>query len=129
MWSQPAFLQPLRASFLAISALSVALSPAMAAEILTTTPSVHVAAPGAMTDAQLIEKLQAEGYTDIWLTTERPTEFTPRPEISARLNPDDPVAQSTPALPGWNGTARKDGRTVDVYVDPVNVRAASHGRK
>jgi len=129
MSSKPAFFPTLRAGFLAASALGFALSPATAAELLTTTPSVHVAAPGVMTEAQLIERLEAEGYTEIWLSTERPTEFTPRPEISARLNSDDPVAQSTPALPGWNGTARKDGRTLDVYVDPVPVRAASQGKK
>ena len=129
MLSKPALLQPMRAGFLAAAAFGFALSPAAAAELLTTTPSVHVAAPGIMTEATLIETLQAEGYTDIWLTTERPTQFTPRPEISARLNPDDPVAQSTPVLNGWNGTASKDGRTVDVYVDPVSVRAASQRKK
>jgi hypothetical protein len=81
-----------------------------------------------MNEAELIDRLHAAGYTDVWLTTERPTSFTPRPEISARLDPDDPVAQSTPVLIGWNGTARKDGRTVDVYVDPVKVRAVNRAK-
>ena len=125
MFSKSASLGPLRVGLLMGGVLGLALAPAAAAELLTTTPSVHVAAPGVMSEGELIEKLQAEGYTDVWLTTERPTAFTPRPEISARLSPDDPVAQSTPVLLGWNGTARKDGRTVDVYVDPVSVRAAS----
>jgi hypothetical protein len=120
-----ASLRVLRIGFLAGSCLGLALAPATAAELLTTTPSIHIAAPGVMNEAQLIDRLHAEGYTDVWLTTERPTSFTPRPEISARLDADDPVAESTPVLPGWNGTARKDGRTVDVYVDPVKVRAVS----
>jgi hypothetical protein len=123
MFSTSASLRFLRIGLLAGSGLGLALAPAAAAELLTTTPSVHVTAPGVMNEAQLIDRLHAEGYTDVWLTTERPTSFTPRPEISARLDPDDPVAQSTPVLAGWNGTARKDGRTVDVYVDPVTVRA------
>lgn len=120
-----ASLRVLRIGFLAGSCLGLALAPATAAVLLTTTPSIHIAAPGVMNEAQLIDRLHAEGYTDVWLTTERPTSFTPRPEISARLDADDPVAESTPVLPGWNGTARKDGRTVDVYVDPVKVRAVS----
>jgi hypothetical protein len=125
MVSTSASLRILRIGFLAGSCLGLALAPAAAAELLTTTPSIHIAAPGVMNEAQLIDRLHAEGYTDVWLTTERPTSFTPRPEISARLDADDPVAESTPVLPGWNGTARKDGRTVDVYVDPVKVRAVS----
>jgi hypothetical protein len=123
MFRKPASSRFWRIGLLAVSGLGLALAPAAAAELLTTTPSVHIAAPGVMNEAQLIERLHAEGFTDVWLTTERPTSFTPRPEISARLDPDDPVAQSTPVMPGWNGTARKDGRTVDVYVDPVKVRA------
>ena len=125
MFSQSASLRFLRAALLTGSGMGVALAPATAAELLTTTPSVHVAVPGVMNAAQLIDQLHADGYTDVWLTTERPTSFTPRPEISARLDADDPVAQTTPVLPGWNGTARKDGRTVDIYVDPVKVRAVS----
>ena len=125
MFSKSASLRFLHIGLLTASGLGLALAQAPAAELLTTTPSVHVTAAGVMNEGQLIDRLHAEGYTEVWLTTERPTSFTPRPEISARLDPDDPVAQSTPVLPGWNGTARKDGRTVDVYVDPVSVRAVS----
>ena len=128
MVSKSASLRFLRVGLLAGSGLGLALAPAAAAELLTTTPSVHVTAPGVMNEAELIDRLHAAGYTDVWLTTERPTSFTPRPEISARLDPDDPVAQSTPVLTGWNGTAHKDGRTVDVYVDPVKVRAVSRAK-
>jgi len=128
MVSKSASLRFLRVGLLAGSGLGLALAPAAAAELLTTTPSVHVAARGVMNEAELIDRLHAAGYTDVWLTTERPTSFTPRPEISARLDPDDPVAQSTPVLTGWNGTAHKDGRTVDVYVDPVKVRAVSRAK-
>jgi hypothetical protein len=128
MFSTSASLRFLRIGLLAGSGLGLALAPAAAAELLTTTPSVHVTAPGVMNEAELIDRLHAAGYTDIWLTTERPTSFTPRPEISARLDPDDPVAQSTPVVTGWNGTAHKDGRTVDVYVDPVKVRAVSRAK-
>jgi hypothetical protein len=123
MFSKPASSRFWRIGLLAGLGLGPTLAPAAAAELLRTTPSVHIAAPGVMNEAQLIDQLHAEGYTDVWLTTERPTSFTPRPDISAPLDPDDPVAQSTPVMAGWNGTARKDGRTVDVYVDPVKVRA------
>jgi hypothetical protein len=125
MFSKSASLPLLRRGLLTGLGLGLALVPAAAAELLTTTPSVHITAPGVMNEAQLIDRLHAEGYTDVCLTTERPTSFTPRPEISAQLDPDDPVAQSTLVLPGWNGTARKDGRTVDVYVDLVKVRAVN----
>jgi hypothetical protein len=128
MVSKSASSRFLRVGLLAGSGLGLALAPAAAAELLTTTPSVHVTAPGVMNEAELIDRLHAAGYTDVWLTTERPTSFTPRPEISARLDPDDPVAQSTPVLTGWNGTAHKDGRTVDVYVDPAKVRAVSRAK-
>ena len=128
MVSKSASLRFLRLGPLAGLGLCLALAPAAAAELLTTTPSVHVTAPAVMNEAELIDRLHAAGYTDVWLTTERPTSFTPRPEMSARLDPDDPVAQSTPVLTGWNGTARKDGRTVDVYVDPVKVRAVNRAK-
>jgi hypothetical protein len=115
-----------RMGSLAVSAIGLLTMPAAAGDLVTAPAAVHVADPGVLSDAQLAEQLRAAGYTDIKLTSERPTQFTPRPEISAAVSEGE--APATAAHPGWNGTALKDGRTVDIYVDPVNLRAASKGQ-
>jgi hypothetical protein len=108
------------AGVLASSAVAWLASTALAAD---GSGGVHVADPGVISGAQLIERLQSQGYTDVKLTSERPTTFTPHPELSAGLSSDE--AAATPVHQGWNGTAVRDGRTVDIYVDEPTLRAAS----
>jgi hypothetical protein len=85
------------------------------------TPMVHLPMPGVTSYAQLIQRLQSEGYTDIKVTPLSPNMFDPRPEL---LHPDltftsaeNAAARNTAIHFGWNGTAVKDGTTVEVYVD------------
>lgn len=85
------------------------------------TPTVHLALPGATSEAQLIARLQRDGYADIKVTPLSPNIFDPRPELFhvdlTVSSPSDPRAQGTPVHDGWNGTAVKGGRTFEVYVD------------
>jgi hypothetical protein len=109
----------LRALVIATFAIGLA-SPAMAqqAGLLQPAPSVHVAVAGVASCAQLIRQLQAQGYTDIKISEDYPNVLDPRPEIRhGYSSPDDQDAKVTPYHYGWMGTALKDGRRVDVYVD------------
>lgn len=65
------------------------------------------------TQAQLIDRLHGEGYADVRLSTSLPNPYDPHPELDH--NGGDP--RSTPVHAGWNGTASKNGETVNVYVD------------
>jgi hypothetical protein len=89
--------------------------------LVTPTPMVHLAMSGATSDAQLIQQLQRQGYSDIKVTPLSPNIFDPRPELLhtdlTYSSPDDPKAQDTPIHFGWNGTADRNGRTFEVYVD------------
>ncbi|MGO8915424.1 MAG: hypothetical protein ACLQJR_05900 [Stellaceae bacterium] len=89
--------------------------------LVTLTPMVHVPLAGAASEAQLIQQLQAQGFSDFKVTPLSPNRFDPRPEL---MHPDltvtsaaDERAQNTPVHAGWNGTAVKNAKTVEVYVD------------
>jgi hypothetical protein len=122
--------RPLRIAILAgIGALSLSFSgsAASARGFIGATPAVHLTEAGVISYAQLIERLQRQSYSDIKVTPYRPNVINPRPEqvSSLRVTGDD--AKTTAVHWGWNGTAVKDGQTVDVYVDRV-LPAASAGR-
>lgn len=65
------------------------------------------------TQAQLVESLQRDGYADVRLSTSLPNPYDPHPELA----PDGADPKTTPIHPGWNGTATRNGETVNVYVD------------
>jgi hypothetical protein len=73
---------------------------------------------GPLTQAFLITGLYNHGYSDVKLSSDLPDPYNPRPELTSGSvsSPDDPKAQVTPLHIGWNGTAVKEGRTVNVYV-------------
>ena len=103
------------ALFFALTACAQGLGPPL--------PSVHVSLAGVATDAQLIQQLQAQGYTDIKVTPNYPNRFDPRPEIVYGFSsPNDEDARDMHVHFGWNGTAVKNGRTVGVYVDSARER-------
>jgi hypothetical protein len=114
------------AAALSLAALLAAPAPSAAEEsyffgLVTLTPMVHVPLSGSASEAQLIRALQADGFTDITVTPLQPNGFDPRPELQhpdlTASSPADPRAQGTPIHFGWNGTAVKDGRAVQVYVE------------
>ncbi|MCB5945625.1 hypothetical protein [Acidocella sp. KAb 2-4] len=100
------------AALAAASLLSLA-QPAAAMGFFGPTPSVKVPAAGLESQAQLATQLQAEGYSNVTLSAAAPSLADPHPE----LNPTETSAPAqTPVHAGWNGTAVKDGKIVQVYV-------------
>jgi hypothetical protein len=107
-----------RAAFLSIALASPLAACAGAGQIIDDAPALHVAVAGVESEAQLVAQLQALGYRDIRVTGFQPNEIDRRPELSHGFtSADDEDAQVTPVHFGWNGTALKDGRWVDIYVD------------
>lgn len=106
------------ALFAGIGALSLSLpgAAASAGGVIGTLPAIHVAAPGVMSYAELTERLQRQGYSDIKLTPYRPNTINPRPEQVASLRVAGDEAKTIAVNWGWNGSAAKDGQTVDIYV-------------
>ena len=94
--------------------------------LITPVPSVHLTVAGVTNCAELIRRLQSQGYTEIKMTEDYPNTMDPHPEIRhGYSSPDDPEAQDAPSHYGWMGTAVKDGQTVNVYVDRSPTRRAS----
>lgn len=89
--------------------------------LVTPTPMAHVPMSATATYAQLIRQLQSQDYADIKVTPLSPNRFDPRPELMhpdlTFVSADDETAQATPIHFGWNGTAVRDGRRFEVYVD------------
>ncbi|MCB5945624.1 hypothetical protein [Acidocella sp. KAb 2-4] len=99
------------AALAAASLLSLA-QPAAAAGSFAPAPAVHVHAAGLESQAQLAAQLSAQGYSNVALTSAEPSLANPHPE----LNPSESGNPAqTPVRDGWNGTAQKDGQTVQVY--------------
>ena len=114
-----------------VALLTSCLAVSLAATASAGEPSsganvVHWADPAIASGAQLIEHLQSEGYTDVRLSSQQPTPSTPHPEISAGLTRE--AAAWTPVHQGWTGTAVKDGRTVNIYVDEPTLPALAKGK-
>ena len=121
MFSNFAVKEPARAALLYLALASPLAS--CARDIIDDMPSVHTSIAGVASEAQLIARLQSSGYTDIRVTPLHPNGMDRRPELMyAFSSADDEEAQVTPVHFGWNGTAVKDGRIVDVYVDRARGR-------
>ncbi len=87
---------------------------AAGAELLTETPRVVVTVPGVISQAQLQRQLELLGYGNIKLSPIYPTPSNPHPELSATMTSDPAF---TPVHRGWNGSAMKEGRTLNVRVE------------
>jgi hypothetical protein len=70
-----------------------------------------------VTQEQLVNKLKSLGYGDIKLSDVSPSASNPHPEISCRT--PEAAAATTATHRGWNGTATKDGKQHNIYVDAV----------
>lgn len=111
---------------MSVALLAAAAPGAEAAEqsylsgLITPAPAVHVTVTGLTSEAQLMQQLGSQGYSDIKLSPEYPNSFDPHPELLHGVtSPADPAAQITPVHIGWNGTAVKNGQTANIYVDRV----------
>lgn len=96
-------------SMLLLSALMVSVSTFAVAQ-----GNVPSAAP-CVSQAQLMDALAKDGYTDIKLSEVQPNVGVPHPDVSCRSNPAD--AATTATHKGWNGTATKGGKVYNIYVD------------
>jgi hypothetical protein len=90
---------------------------ALAAVLTMGLPSLALAAANTastMSEAQLKQRLEAQGYRHIRLTPLVPEAMFPQPQ---RVEPQDAVTlQSEAAHVGWNGTATREGRTINIYL-------------
>jgi hypothetical protein len=68
-----------------------------------------------VTQEQLKRILTAQGYTDIRLSDVSQSMTHAHPDISCRSEPAS--AATTPTHRGWNGTAMKNGKLRNIYVD------------
>ncbi len=96
----------------ATAALLGLAQPAAAFSLFSTVASVTVPVSNVESQAQLAAQLQAQGYSDVRLASFAATRENPHPELNSALvnEPTSPVRE------GWNGTAVKDGETIQVYV-------------
>ena len=112
-----------RAALLYLALVAPLASCGAAPDFIDDAPSVHISIAGAASEAQLITELRSLGYSNIRVTDLRHNGMDRRPELmQAFSSADEEEAQVTPLHFGWNGTAVKDGRTVDVYVDRARAR-------
>jgi hypothetical protein len=89
----------------------------MLSALLAACSTVYYMPGGPFTQAQLISGLEAHGYREVALGNEVATPDAPRPDLLVSVrSADDPDAQKTPVHLGWNGTAVKDGATVNIYI-------------
>ncbi len=106
------------ALFAVVASVAPPISNAVAEDFVTGEMAVHVAVPGPESEAQLIEQLQARGFAGIKVTDVSPTFWDARPDyLHGFTSATDPAAQAAAVHQGWNGTAMKDGRVYNVYVD------------
>lgn len=108
--------------FLASATLLAALvgvAPALANTLpvrlpgMSFTPSIHVPVSSVESQAQLVKQLQGAGYSDVELSDSLPNIATPQPQLT---NPTTDLV-NTPVHKGWNGTAYKNGKLYNIYVD------------
>jgi hypothetical protein len=91
--------------------------------IIEDSPEFHTPIVGVASDAQLIEQLRAAGFEDIRVTPFYPNDIDRRPELThGFVSADDPDAKVAPVHFGWNGTAVRDSRFFDIYVDRADGR-------
>jgi hypothetical protein len=92
---------------------------ALVAALTMGLPSLALAKASAspvMSEAQLKQSLEAQGYRNVRLTSLEPEVLFPQPQ---RVEPQSAATlESEAAHTGWNGTADGDGLTFDIYVSP-----------
>jgi hypothetical protein len=98
---------------------------ALAAALLTVgLPALTVAqlpgAPAVMSEAQVRQQLKAQGYHNIRLTPIEPNPLDSEPQLQHDGNSPSTLRHEATHV-GWNGTASKDGRRVNVYVSRSGV--------
>lgn len=76
--------------------------------------TVHLAVAGAESQAQLADRLRAQGFSNVVLSSTAASPADPHPEGNATLTLHP---EQTPVRSGWNGVAVKNGQTVQVYAD------------
>jgi hypothetical protein len=91
--------------------LTVGLSSLAAAQMSGPSP--------VMSEAQVTRQLEAEGYSNIKLTPFEPNRADPQPQLNQESSGSS--LQGEAAHLGWNGTATKDGRTVNIYVSSSGI--------
>lgn len=93
------------------------VSSSIAAEPESISGSAHVTVNAVTSQADLAKQLEKMGYTNIRLTPVRPTDVDPRPDLTDCTAQGSPV--NSPVVPchsGWNGTAVRDGKLVNIMV-------------
>ncbi|WP_146101735.1 hypothetical protein [Rhodopila globiformis] len=73
---------------------------------------VRIFVPGVESQAQLADRLRAEGYTNVVMSSVYPTPVNPYPQSNRSWTRH---LDLTPVHAGWNGVATKDGQVVQVY--------------
>lgn len=103
----------------ALLAASLALPAAQAASPVKRSDTVNLDLSELISMDQLKHLLEQQGYTDILLSPVKPNSTNPRPDIQdsgpkavKSVNP-----ATTPIHEGWNGTAVKDGKRVNIEID------------
>ena len=87
---------------------------ASAVELISRTPTVHIAVTGVESQAQLANQLRSQGFSDIVLSAIYPSPMNPHPETDSASTSHP---EQTPVHSGWNGIAVKEGQVVQVFVD------------
>ncbi len=89
-------------------------APASAAELVAEAPRVVVVVSDVVSQAHLQRQLELQGYTNIKLSPIMPNPSNPHPELNTTMVADP---AHTPVHEGWNGTAMKGERTLNVRVE------------
>lgn len=97
------------------AAAALLLAVALGASSFAIAQTAGETTPPCVNQEQLNNILKAQGYSDIKLSEVSPSAGKPRPDISCRSDPAN--AAATPTHNGWNGTAMKDGKLHNIYVD------------
>ncbi|PPQ35309.1 hypothetical protein [Rhodopila globiformis] len=106
---------PLLSAGLAALCLPLLAAPAARADgLISRVATVHVSVPGVESQAQLADRLRAQGYTDVVMSSVYPTPVNPCPQSNPSWTSHPEL---TPVHAGWNGVASKDGQVVQVYAE------------
>ena len=108
------WVQSLMLGFTSVCLPLVGTQPVPAAEFITEVPTLHVRVPGIESQAQLADRLRAQGYADVIMSSVYPSPADPLPWRNPTLTSHP---EQTPVRQGWNGVAVKDGQVIQVYVD------------
>ena len=97
-----------------LAMFSLPFLAAQAEDLITRVPTLHVPSSGVQSQAQLADRVRAEGYSDVILSSTYPSPADPLPWRNPTLtsNPGQ-----TPVHDGWNGVAFKNGQIFQVYAD------------